>query len=57
MFANYNRACQINVQNTIQLLTTESLNMMLYPTETTNIDRGEAEINIGSLCWISHYIQ
>ena len=47
----------VSIDGIIQLLTIESLNMMRYPTETTNIDRGEAEVNIGSLCWISHHIQ
>ena len=44
-------------QNIIQLLTNEVLDMMWYRPENTNIDRGEAEVNIGILWSISHHIQ
>ena len=35
--------------NNIQLLTYEALDVMWYRPENTNIDRGEAEVNIGIL--------
>ena len=41
----------------IQLLTIEALNMMWYRPENTNIDLGEAEVNIGILRSISHHVQ
>ena len=41
----------------IQLLTNEALDMMWYRPDNTNIDRGEAEVNIGILWSISHHIQ
>ena len=41
----------------IQLLTNEALDMMWYRPDNTNIDRGEAEVNIGILWSISHLIQ
>ena len=41
----------------IQLLTNEALDMMWYRPENTNIDLGEAEVNIGILWSISHHIQ
>ena len=41
----------------IQLLTNEALDMMWYRPDNTNIDRGEAEVNIGILWSISHNIQ
>ena len=31
--------------------------MMWYRPESTNIDRGGAEVNIGILRWISHHVQ
>ena len=34
--------------NTIQLLTIEALDMMWYRPESTNIDQGGAEVNIGN---------
>ena len=43
--------------NIIQLLTNEALDMMWYRPDNTNIDRGEAEVNIGILWSISHHIQ
>ena len=43
--------------NIIQLLTNEALDMMWYQPDNTNIDRGEAEVNIGFLWSISHHIQ
>ena len=43
--------------NIIQLLTNEALDMMYYRPENTNIDRGEAEVNICVLWSISHHIQ
>ena len=43
--------------NIIQLLTNEALDMMWYRPDTTNIDRGKAEVNIGILWSISHHIQ
>ena len=43
--------------NIIQLLTIEDVDMMYYRPENTNIDRGEAEVNIGILWSISHHIQ
>ena len=43
--------------DTIQLLTNEALDMMWYRPDNTNIDRGEAEVNIGILWSISHHIQ
>ena len=47
-------ACQLHI---IQLLTNEALDMMWYRPDNTNIDRGEAEVNIGILWSISHHIQ
>ena len=41
----------------IQLLTIEALDMMWYRPESTNIDRGGAEVNIGILRSISHHVQ
>ena len=41
----------------LQLLTNEALDMMWYRPDNTNIDRGEAEVNIGILWSISHHIQ
>ena len=41
----------------IQLLTNEALDMMWYRPDNTNIDRGEAKVNIGILWSISHHIQ
>ena len=41
----------------IQLLTNEALDMMWYRPDDTNIDRGEAEVNIVILWSISHHIQ
>ena len=41
----------------IQLLTIEALDMMWYRPENTDIDRGEAEVNIGILRSISHHVQ
>ena len=43
--------------NIIQLLTIEALDMMWYRPESTNIDRGGAEVNIGILRLISHHVQ
>ena len=43
--------------NIVQLLTNEALDMMWYRPENTNIDRGEAEVNIRILWSISHHIQ
>ena len=40
----------------IQLLTIEAVDMMRYRPENTNIDRDEAEVNIGILWSISHHI-
>ena len=45
------------LSNIIQLLTNEALDMMWYRPDNTNIDRGEAEVNIGILWSISHHIQ
>ena len=45
------------IGNVIQLLTNKALDMMWYRPENTNIDRGEAEVNIGILWSISHHIQ
>ena len=42
--------------NNIQFLTIEAVAMMGYRPENTNIDRGEAEVNIGILWSISHHI-
>ena len=42
--------------NSIQLLTIEALDIKYRP-ENTNIDRGEAKVNIGILWSISHHIQ
>ena len=47
----------LRTQNIIQLLTNEALDMMWYRPENTNIDQGEAEVNIGILWSISHHIQ
>ena len=33
----------------MQLLTTDAFDMLLYRPENTNIDRGEADANIGSI--------
>ena len=41
----------------IQFLTNEALDMMWYRPDNANIDRGEAEVNIGILWSISHHIQ
>ena len=41
----------------IQLLTIEALDMMLCQPESTNIDRGETEVNIGTLRPTSHHVQ
>ena len=41
----------------IQLLTIEALDMMWYRPESTNIDWGGAEVNIGILRSISHHVQ
>ena len=41
----------------IQLLTIEALDMMWYRPESTNIDRGGAEVNIGILRLISYHVQ
>ena len=41
----------------IQLLTFEALDMMWYRPESTNIDRGGADVNIGILRLISHHVQ
>ena len=43
--------------NILQLLTNEALDMIRYRPEITNIDQGEAEVNIGSLWSISQHIQ
>ena len=43
--------------NIIQLLTIEALDMMWYQPESTNIDRGGAEVNIDILRSISHHVQ
>ena len=43
--------------NIIQLLTIEALDMMWYRPKSTNIDQGGAEVNIGILRSISHYVQ
>ena len=43
--------------NNIQLLTIEALDMMWYRPESTNIDRGGEEVNIGILRSISHHVQ
>ena len=43
--------------NIIQLLTIEALDMMWYRPESTNIDQGGAEVNIGILRSISHHVQ
>ena len=53
--------------NNIQLLTIEALDMMWYRpentnidlggSESTNIDRGSASVNIGILRSISHHVQ
>ena len=47
----------ICISFTIQLLTIEALDMMWYRPESTNIDRGGAEVNIGILRWTSHHVQ
>ena len=49
--------CWVFPFNIIQLLTIEALDMMLYRPESTNIDRGGAEVNIGILRSISHHVQ
>ena len=41
----------------IQLLTIEALDMMWYRPESTNIDQGGAEVNIGILRSISYLVQ
>ena len=41
----------------IQLLTIETLDMMWYRPESTNIDHGGAEVNIGILRSISYHVQ
>ena len=46
-----------SLYNNTQLLTNEALDMMWYRPDNTNIDRGEAEVNIGILWSISHHIQ
>ena len=51
---NITQTCPCNI---IQLLTIEALDMMWYRPENTDIDRGEAEVNIGSLRSISHHVQ
>ena len=43
--------------NIIQLLTIGALDMMRYRPESTIIDQGGAEVNIGNRRSISHHIQ
>ena len=43
--------------NIIQLLNNEALDMIWYRPESTNIDRGRAEVNIGYLRLISYHVQ
>ena len=57
MFTYRKKTFAGNLDNIIQLLTNEALDMMWYRPENTNIDRGEAEVNIGILWSISHHIQ
>ena len=49
--------CFLFIVNIIQLLTNEALDMMWYRPDNINIDRGDAEVNIGILWSISHHIQ
>ena len=45
------------VFNIIQLLTIGALDVMCYRPESTNIDRGGAEVNIGFLRSIAYHAQ
>ena len=48
---------KISIIDNIQLLTIGALDMMWCWPENTNIDRGEAEVNIGILWLTSHHVQ
>ena len=56
-FNKHNASLHLDATNIIQLLTNEALDMMWYRPENINIDRGEAEVNIGILWSISHHIK
>ena len=45
------------IKSTIHLLTIEALDMMWCRPESTNIDRGGVEVNIGILRLTSHHVQ
>ena len=54
IFVNNVYVSEINI---IQLLAIEALDMIWYRPESTNIDRGRAEVNIGILRSISYHVQ
>ena len=65
LYLCYNKLCNVSLYLlrfiplyiVIQLLTIEALYMIWYRPESTNIDRGGAEVNIGILRSISYHVQ
>ena len=55
--ACFNKILYTPILLNIQLLTIEALDMMWYRPESTNIDRGGVEVNIGILRSISYHVQ